>query len=148
VFFIVYSVVTVTVAIAVYTIYVGGSDRAGVYSKNSAPNPSRSVSTQQARTVCIGQCAASTDVLRGALGAMELAEGSSETQLHARAGRDGALAEDTDALVSLQRLALTGLAEGAAGWDGLLALSLTKTRLTGRDSMKLDREEEDMIVVL
>jgi hypothetical protein len=28
-----------------------------------------------------------------------------------------------------------------------LALSLTKARFTGRDSMKLDREEEDMVAV-
>jgi hypothetical protein len=68
--------------------------------------------------------------------------------LHARAGREGALGEDTVVLVSLQRQALTGLAaEGAAGWDALLALSLTKARFTGRDSMKLDREEEDMVAV-
>jgi hypothetical protein len=79
---------------------------------------------------------------------MELAEGSSQTQLRAR-GRKGALGEDTDALVSLQRqAALTGLAAGGvAGWDALLALSLTKARFTGIDSMKLDREEEDMVAV-
>jgi hypothetical protein len=61
--------------------------------------------------------------------------------------REGALGEDADALVSLQRLvALAGLTVGgAASWDALLALSLTKVRFTGRDSIKLDREEEDMI---
>jgi hypothetical protein len=152
--FIVYSVVAVAIAVvvvAVYSIYVVGSDRAGVYFKNSAPNQSSgcSVSNQQARTVGVGQCAIrlSTDVLRGALGAVELAEGSSQTQLHAR-GREGALGEDADALVSLQRQALTGLVTGgAAGWDAVLALSLTKARFTGMDSMKLDREEEDMVAV-
>jgi hypothetical protein len=30
---------------------------------------------------------------------------------------------------------------GAAGWAALLALSLTKARFNGRDSMKSDREE-------
>jgi hypothetical protein len=79
---------------------------------------------------------------------MKLAEGSSQTQLHAR-GREGAFGEDTDALVSIHRLAFAGLAaEGAAGWDALLALSQTKARFTGRDSMKSDREQEAMIAVL
>jgi hypothetical protein len=36
---------------------------------------------------------------------------------------------------------------GAAGWDILLALSLTKERFAGRDSMKVDREEGSMIAV-
>jgi hypothetical protein len=59
------------------------------------------------------------------------------------------LSEETDALVSLQRLAFAGLATGGAiGWHALLALSLTKARFTGRDSMKLDREEDDMIAVV
>jgi hypothetical protein len=61
------------------------------------------------------------------------------------------LGEDADALVSLlQRQALlTGLSTGgAAAWDALLALSLTKARFTGRDSMKVAREEEDMVVVV
>jgi hypothetical protein len=56
------------------------------------------------------------------------------------------LGKDTDALVSFQREGL--VVGGAAGWDALLALSLTKARFTGRDSMKLDREEEVMIAVL
>jgi hypothetical protein len=52
------------------------------------------------------------------------------------------LGEDADALVSLQRQNLTGLpAGGAADWNTHLALSLTKARFTGRDSMKLDKEE-------
>jgi hypothetical protein len=58
------------------------------------------------------------------------------------------LGEDADALVSLQRQALGLSAGGAVGWDALLALSLTSARFTGRDSMKEDREEEDMIVVM
>jgi hypothetical protein len=50
-----------------------------------------------------------------------------------------------DALVSLQRQALTGFsAGGVAGWDAVLALSLTTARFIGRDSMKLDSVEEDM----
>jgi hypothetical protein len=62
------------------------------------------------------------------------------------------LGEDADALVSLQRKAfLTGLTAGGvvAGWDALLALSLTNERFTGRDIMKVDREEgeEDMIIL-
>jgi hypothetical protein len=36
-------------------------------------------------------------------------------------------------------------AAGAAGWDALLALSVTKARFAGRDSKKLDRAEEVMI---
>jgi hypothetical protein len=53
-----------------------------------------------------------------------------------------------EALVSPQREALAGLAvAGAAGLDALLALSLTKARFVGRDSMKLDRAEEVMIAV-
>jgi hypothetical protein len=79
---------------------------------------------------------------------MEHTEVSSQTKLHDRR-RGGAFGEDTDTLVSLQRQALTGLTVGAAaGWDALLALSLTNARFTGRDSMKLDREEQDMIAVL
>jgi hypothetical protein len=58
----------------------------------------------------------------------------------------GAFGKDTDALVSFQR---EGLVVGdAAGRAALLALSLTKTKFTGRDSMKFDREEEVMIVIL
>lgn len=65
----------------------------------------------------------------------------------ARVGRCG---EDTDAFVPLQRQVLVaGLPAGGggAGWDTLLALSVTKARFTGRDSMKLDNEEEVMITV-
>jgi hypothetical protein len=87
-------------------------------------------------------------VLRGAFGGVEHAAGSSQTKWHAR-GRVGALDEYTDALVSLQRQALAGLpAGGTAGWDALFALSLAKARFAGRDSMNLDRAEEDMIAVL
>ncbi len=123
-----------------------------MYFKNSAPNQSSgcSVSNQQARTVGVGQCAIrlSTDVLRGALDDIEHTEGSSLTKLHSRE-REGILGKDTDALVSLQRQALTRLQAGAAvGWDAILALSLIKERFTGRDSIKLDREEELMNAVL
>jgi hypothetical protein len=62
--------------------------------------------------------------------------------------RQGILGEDTDALVSFQRPALARLAGGAEGWDAILALSLIKARFTGRDSIKLDREEELMVAVL
>jgi hypothetical protein len=91
--------------------------------------------------------------LRGTSGAMEHAEseGSSQSILQAR-GREGNLGEDADALVSLQRQALTGLTAGGVvvGWDVLLALSLTKERFTGRDIMKVDseEEEEDIVAVL
>jgi hypothetical protein len=89
------------------------------------------------------------DAVLVTLGGIEHAEGSSQTKLHARKGRVGAWGEDTDALVSLQRQALAGLpVEGAAGWDALFALSLTKARFAGRDSIKLDREQEVMIAVL
>jgi hypothetical protein len=83
------------------------------------------------------------------LGATEHAEGSSQIKVHDRR-REGALGEHTGTLVSLQRQALAGFLTvgGAAGWDALLALSLTNARFTGRDSMKLDREEQDMIAVL
>jgi hypothetical protein len=70
------------------------------------------------------------------------------TKLHSRE-REGILGKDTDALVSLQRQALARLQAGnAGGWDAILALSLVKERFTGRDSIKLDREEELMIAVL
>jgi hypothetical protein len=87
--------------------------------------------------------------VRSALGGIEQAEGSSQPKLQAR-GREGDLGEDTDALAALQRQALVAglLAEGAAGWDALLALSPIKGRFIGRDSMKVDREEEDMIAVM
>jgi hypothetical protein len=143
------STVVVSVVAAVYMMLLVRIERVCI--SKTRHQTSRTVSTQQAARVgqCLGIRLSSTDVLRGALGAMEIAEGSSETHLHARAGRDGALGEYTDALVSLQRLALAGLATGgAAGWDALLALSLTKVRFTGIDSMKVDREEEDMPVVL
>jgi hypothetical protein len=39
-------------------------------------------------------------------------------------------------------------AGAAVGWDAILALSLIKERFTGRDSIKLDREEELMNAVL
>jgi hypothetical protein len=79
---------------------------------------------------------------------IEHTEGSSLTKLHSRE-REGILGKDTDALVSLQRQALTRLQAGAAvGWDAILALSLIKERFTGRDSIKLDREEELMNAVL
>jgi hypothetical protein len=82
------------------------------------------------------------------LGGVEHDVGSSQTKLHAR-GREGILAKDTDAFVSLQRQALASLLTGgAAGWDALLALSLTKTSFAGRDSIKSDRKEDDMIKVL
>lgn len=82
-----------------------------------------------------------SDALRGALGAIEHAEGSSQTKLRDK-GREGALGEDADALVSLQRQTLAGLpVGGAAGWNTRLALSLTTTRFIGRDSMKLAKEK-------
>jgi hypothetical protein len=85
-------------------------------------------------------------------GGVEHDESSSQTKLHAR-GREGILlgawGKDTDALVSLQRQALASLlAGGAAGWDALLALSLTKTRFAGRDSIKSDKKKDVMIKVL
>jgi hypothetical protein len=72
---------------------------------------------------------------------MEHAQGSSKTNVYARErdGALGALGKDTDALVSVQRQGLA--VGGAAGLAVLLALSLTKARFTGRDSMKFDREE-------
>jgi hypothetical protein len=77
----------------------------------------------------------------GVLGGIEHAQGSSKAKLYARErdGAFGALGKDTDALVSVQREGL--VVGGAAGWAVLLALSLTKARFTGRDSMKFDREE-------
>jgi hypothetical protein len=55
------------------------------------------------------------------------------------------LGEETEALLSLQREALAGLAAaGAAGRELLLALSLTKARFEGKDSIKL---EEVMVTV-
>jgi hypothetical protein len=89
-----------------------------------------------------------SDVLRGALGGDEDTGGSSQIGLLARRGCEGALGKDADTLVSLQRQALSLSAGGAEAWDALLALSLTKARFTGRDSMKVEREEEDMIVVM
>jgi hypothetical protein len=63
-------------------------------------------------------------------------------------GREGALGEETDteASLSLQREALTGLAAGgAAGLEVLMALSLTKVRFAGKESIiKFDRAEEVM----
>jgi hypothetical protein len=87
-----------------------------------------------------------TSTLRcGALGGIEHAQGLSTTILYNRV-RDGALGafgED----VSIQREGL--VVGGAADWAALpLALSLIKTKFTGRDSMKLDREEEVMIAIL
>jgi hypothetical protein len=63
-------------------------------------------------------------------------------------GREGALGEETDteASLSLQREALAGLAAGgAAGLEVLMALSLTKVRFAGKESIiKFDRAEEVM----
>lgn len=85
----------------------------------------------------------------GAFGGTEHTQCSSTTKLYARVrdGALGALGADTDAFVSFQREGL-GAGAGAAGWATLLALSQTKTQFTGRDSMKLDREEEVMITIL
>lgn len=83
-----------------------------------------------------------TSALRcGTLGDMEHAQGSSKTKLLSRE-RDGALGnlgKDTETLVSFQREGL--VVGGAGGLDALLALSLNNARFTGRDSMKLDKEE-------
>jgi hypothetical protein len=86
-----------------------------------------------------------TGVLRrGTLGGIAQEDRSSQTVLRARR-REGALGEETEALLSLQREALAGLAAaGAAGRELLLALSLTKARFEGKDSIKL---EEVMVTV-
>jgi hypothetical protein len=53
-----------------------------------------------------------------------------------------------EASVSPQREALACFtAGGAAGWHALLALSLTKARFVGKESIKLDRAEEVMVAV-
>jgi hypothetical protein len=85
---------------------------------------------------------------RGALGGIAHEDRSSQTVLCA-SRRGGALGEETGALLSLQREALTGLAAaGAGGRELLLALSLAKARFEGNDSIiKLDRAEEVMATV-
>jgi hypothetical protein len=89
---------------------------------------------------CTGARANSKD-LRVALIAIEHVEGSLQRKMRDR-GREGALGEDADALVSLQRQTLGGLPMGgAAGCNTILALSQTRERFIGRDIMKLDKEE-------
>jgi hypothetical protein len=81
----------------------------------------------------------------GALGGISHEDRSFRTELSA-CRREGALGEETGALFSLQREDfLTRLAAaGAAGRELLLALSLTKARFAGKDSIKL---EEVMVPV-
>jgi hypothetical protein len=58
-----------------------------------------------------------------------------------------ALGEEAQALVSSQREAFIVLAvAGAAGWDTALALSVTKARFIGKDSIKLDRAEAEVMI--
>jgi hypothetical protein len=122
------------VVVAVYGVYVVGSDRTqhdrnrGMHRKNSAH-----------------QRGWRLEALRG----IELEDGSFQTVWGDRSLFEGALGgEEAEALVSPQREALTGLAAaGAAGWDALLALSVTKARFVGKDSIKLNKAEEVMIAV-
>jgi hypothetical protein len=89
---------------------------------------------------CTGARVNSIDV-HDTSSANEHAEGSSQKRIRDR-GREGALGEDADALVSLQRQSLDSLPIGGeAGWNTILALSQTRERFVGRDSMKMDKEE-------
>jgi hypothetical protein len=121
------------------SLYVGGSDRAGTCIK-------KKLGTKRVKLLSIQHSAGGAGGGASCRGTAQLCQHIS----HTRGRREGALGRDTEVLISLQRQpALTDLsAGGAAGRDALLALSLTKARFAGRDSMKAAGGEEDMIAVL